>query len=113
MHTRSAVSRGIVIYAGLLVAGARCLHLQAAHPQDTPAARPSESAPVSPTPPSVAPPASPAVVLNRYCVTCHNSKLKTAGLMLDTLDVEHVGTHAEIWEKVTTKLRTREMPPPG
>src|SRR5438034_3133556 len=35
-------------------------------------------------------PASPGEVLGKYCVTCHNSRLKTAGLMLDTLDVEHV-----------------------
>jgi hypothetical protein len=51
--------------------------------------------------------------LDRYCVTCHNSKLKTAGLQLDTLDVSHVADHAPQWEKVVTKLRTGEMPPPG
>jgi hypothetical protein len=33
--------------------------------------------------------------------------------MLDTLDVQHVGSNTEIWEKVATKLRTHEMPPPG
>ena len=58
-------------------------------------------------------PASPGEVLGKYCVTCHNSRLKTAGLMLDTLDVEHVAGHEEVWEKVVTKLRTHEMPPPG
>ena len=26
-------------------------------------------------------------LLDRYCVTCHNQKLKTAGLMLDQMDV--------------------------
>jgi hypothetical protein len=26
-------------------------------------------------------------VITKYCVTCHNQRLKTAGLMLDTLDV--------------------------
>ena len=29
------------------------------------------------------------------------------------MDLEHVGEHAEIWEKVARKLRTGEMPPPG
>ncbi len=29
-------------------------------------------------------------LLNRYCVTCHNERLLTAGLMLDKLDVEDV-----------------------
>ena len=52
-------------------------------------------------------------VINKYCVTCHNGKLKTAGLLLDTLDVQHVGDHAEVWEKVARKFRTGEMPPPG
>ena len=52
-------------------------------------------------------------VINKYCVTCHNERLKTAGLMLDTLDVQHVGDRAELWEKVARKFRTGEMPPPG
>jgi cytochrome c551/c552 len=57
--------------------------------------------------------AAPRAVIDKYCVTCHNSKLKTAGLQLDTLDVERAGDHAEVWEKVARKLRTGEMPPPG
>jgi mono/diheme cytochrome c family protein len=55
----------------------------------------------------------PSQVLGKYCVSCHNSRLKTAGLTLDTLDVEHVAGHEDAWEKVATKLRTQEMPPPG
>ena len=46
------------------------------------------------------------------CVTCHNARLKTAGLLLDQVDASRVGDAAEIWEKVARKLRTREMPPP-
>src|SRR5712691_1419078 len=52
-------------------------------------------------------------VLNRYCVTCHNEKLKTANLMLDKMDVENVSQSAPVWEKVIRKLRTRAMPPAG
>ncbi|MXY18224.1 MAG: hypothetical protein F4Y57_14870, partial [Acidobacteria bacterium] len=52
-------------------------------------------------------------VLDRYCVTCHNGQLRTAGLALDALDVEHVTGHAETWEKVVRKLRARAMPPAG
>ena len=60
------------------------------------------------------PPASPhRAVLNRYCVTCHNEKLKTAGLLLDQMNVEHVSDGAPVWEKVVRKLRTGAMPPPG
>ncbi len=52
-------------------------------------------------------------VLNRYCITCHNEKLKTAGLMLDKLDLENVSEGAPLWEKVIRKLRTGAMPPAG
>jgi mono/diheme cytochrome c family protein len=52
-------------------------------------------------------------VLNHYCVTCHNEKLKTAGLMLDKMDLENVSAGAEVWEKVVRKLRTGAMPPAG
>src|SRR5262249_24296207 len=53
------------------------------------------------------------VILYRYCVTCHNEKLKTAGLMLDALDISNVGVEPQIWEKVVRKLRAGMMPPPG
>jgi hypothetical protein len=53
--------------------------------------------------------------VNRYCVTCHNERLKTAGLRLDQIDVDAVSTDeaAEVLEKVLRKLRTGSMPPPG
>ena len=52
-------------------------------------------------------------ILNKYCVTCHNRSLNTAGLQLDSLDMTRVAENAQQWEKVVTKLRTGEMPPPG
>jgi uncharacterized protein DUF1592/uncharacterized protein DUF1595/uncharacterized protein DUF1587/cytochrome c len=52
-------------------------------------------------------------LLNRYCLNCHNGRLKTAGLTLDDVDLEHVSDSAEVLEKVLQKLRTQEMPPPG
>ena len=52
-------------------------------------------------------------LLDRYCVTCHNDNLRTAGLALDTVDIARVGDHAEIWEKVVGKLRAGMMPPAG
>ena len=52
-------------------------------------------------------------VLNRYCVTCHSQQLLTAGLSLESLDVEQVGQKAEVWEKVLGRLRFRAMPPVG
>ena len=52
-------------------------------------------------------------LLDRYCVTCHNERLKTAGLTLDTVDVEQAAAHAEVLEKVVRKLRAGQMPPAG
>jgi hypothetical protein len=51
-------------------------------------------------------------VLTKYCVTCHNEKLRTAGLLLDKADIDHPASDLALWEKVVRKLRTREMPPP-
>jgi mono/diheme cytochrome c family protein len=56
---------------------------------------------------------SPAPVFNQYCVTCHNAKLKTAGLVLDPTELTRVSSNAETWEKVIRKLRTAAMPPAG
>lgn len=53
------------------------------------------------------------VLLDTYCVTCHNQKSATAGLALDKLDLEKAGEDAAVWEKVVHKLRTRTMPPAG
>lgn len=65
--------------------------------------------------PSARPP-SPVVSTERafvleYCVDCHNSEDKTAGLSLDTISLEGVHRHPEVWEKVVRKLRARQMPP--
>jgi len=53
------------------------------------------------------------VLLNQYCITCHNQRLKTAGLLLDSMDFEHVEKDAAAWEKVVRKVRTGMMPPSG
>ena len=52
-------------------------------------------------------------LLNQYCVTCHNQRLRTAGLMLDQMAIDDVGGGAEAWEKVLLKIRTGAMPPPS
>ncbi|HWE50096.1 MAG TPA: DUF1592 domain-containing protein [Bryobacteraceae bacterium] len=53
------------------------------------------------------------VFVNRYCATCHNQKLNTAGLALDRADVDHPPADAAVWEKVVGKLRSNAMPPQG
>ena len=58
-------------------------------------------------------PAPDPAFLKRYCITCHNQQLKTAGLALDALDITRVGADAETWEKAVRKIRTGMMPPGG
>ena len=67
--------------------------------------------------PASAPPApvnaaAPRAVLDKYCVGCHNARLKTGGLALDELDLSRLADHAEVAEKVALKLRAGMMPPP-
>ena len=49
----------------------------------------------------------------KYCTTCHNERLKTAGLVLDPAGVARPGDQSETWEKVLRQLRAGTMPPPG
>ena len=58
-------------------------------------------------------PVEPRALLDQYCVTCHNERLQTAGLLLDRSDVERIGADGATWEKVAHKLRSGAMPPAG
>jgi cytochrome c5 len=54
-------------------------------------------------------------LLDKYCISCHNARLKTAGLVLDrdNADADHVASSGDLWEKVLRKVRTQAMPPAG
>jgi hypothetical protein len=52
-------------------------------------------------------------MLSSYCFTCHNTRSKMGGLVLDTLDLQTPAENAQTWEKALRKLRGRLMPPPG
>jgi hypothetical protein len=67
--------------------------------------RPENARPQNPSPDQA--------LLNQYCIGCHNEKTKTAGLMLDKLDLTHPGQDPEAWEKVVRKVRAGMMPPSG
>jgi mono/diheme cytochrome c family protein len=58
-------------------------------------------------------PTTPRAFVDAHCVTCHNQKLRTGGLALDSLDVTKPSANAEVWERVIAKLRAGSMPPPG
>ena len=61
----TGMARAILSWVGILLAYAG--YVQSAGPQfDQPA-----------------PATAPSVTIDRYCIRCHNEKLKTAGLMLD------------------------------
>jgi mono/diheme cytochrome c family protein len=60
---------------------------------------------------AAAPAAGPQAVVDRYCLTCHNTRLKTGGLTLDGLTVAQAAQQPQVWEKVVRKVRTGMMPP--
>jgi len=56
-------------------------------------------------------------LLDRYCVTCHNEKLRTAGLSLDAaslhVEADKIPGDGATWEKVLQKVKGGFMPPAG
>ena len=82
----------------------------------TPSARAIATRAAAARPPGSSPSAAstekPRALLDRYCVTCHNDRLKTANLSLQGLDLTKLADQAELWEKVIRKLRAGVMPPP-
>src|SRR5262245_4470782 len=86
-----------LLISGWIGAAASSVEIWARQPQSTP---------------STASP-NPQALVNQYCVTCHNQRLRTAGLALDSLDAANPSANAEVWERVIGKLRAQSMPPPG
>jgi len=119
----SRMSRAIVVWCGALLAWGGFIQVQAARPaaddllpvashaMRVPAGRVLQAQSSSPA-------AAPAdldhgAVFKKYCVTCHNEKLKTGGLLLDKMNVGDLSADGEKWEKIVRKLRSRAMPPAG
>ena len=50
-------------------------------------------------------------VVTKYCVTCHNERTKTAGLMLDKANITDPSATADVWERAIRKMRVGMMPP--
>jgi mono/diheme cytochrome c family protein len=116
------------IVAAIALASATLHGGQAQQPQG--AQRPASASPAAPTP-SAATPARPVPIastprqapamavaaqrqlLDQYCVTCHNNRAKTGGVVLDTVDLTNVGPHAELLEKAVRRVRAGLMPPNG
>src|SRR5688572_25362894 len=52
-------------------------------------------------------------LVQKYCVTCHNSRTKTGGITFEEMNPADAASHAEVWEKALVKLRGGMMPPQG
>ena len=106
-------SRPLIYLGGFLAAiTTGYLQLQAAPGRPAAPALPQAAA-VQSQPAAAAAPLAPRAVLDKYCVGCHNERLKSGEIVLSGLDVTNVGPGAETWEKVLRKLHTQEMPPAG
>jgi hypothetical protein len=104
------VSAVIALWVGVGLAGTASL----AHQDQLPSTSPSAVRPVYQGGAAAAPATdSRQALLKRYCITCHNERLKTGNLALDALDLNSVGANAPVWEKVVRKLRAGVMPPAG
>jgi len=57
--------------------------------------------------------APPRALIDKYCIGCHNERLKVGGLALNNIASQSIGQNTAVWEKVVRKLRARYMPPVG
>jgi len=106
MLSKRRFVRVLTILATAWVVVAQLPAPQAAGPQagTTPAAAVSASSPAD----------SHRALVGKYCVGCHNARLKTAGLVLDTgVDLTNPSDNPAIWEKVIRKVSVGAMPPRG
>ena len=91
----------------LTVAAAFWLAVSAVSVADATGQNPARPADVA------APGPAQRAVLDRYCVTCHNARTKSGGLVLENIDLADVAARSDTWEKVVRKVRAGMMPPPG
>src|SRR5262249_55078404 len=94
--------------AWLRLTAAVAAALAVAHPGGQPAAAHAQSATSA-----VFDAQSARTLIDRYCVTCHNARMKTGGLDLASVDAAAPAQHANVFEMVITKLRAGVMPPAG
>ena len=106
MRTRLLFVTGAAVWAALLVG----VGAQKTVPPKPTAATPASAKPATPVQTSAA---DENAVVKRYCVGCHNDKMKTGGLSLEKFDANHASANAEVGEAMIRKLQAGLMPPPG
>jgi mono/diheme cytochrome c family protein len=90
-----AVTCGVLLVAVAVVP-------RAAGPQDAP--RPAPRRPAAD---------QHKAVVDKYCVTCHNARVRSGNLALDDIDFDDLSANADVIEKVLRKVGTGAMPPQG
>ena len=120
MNTRLLTAGCVALLSGALVSGQSARPAVGSKaspvtPKPVAAAGRPQAAPVAKakTPPPAAEVAAQRALVDQYCVTCHNARMKTADLLLDQLDLARLNDHGEIAEKIVRKLRAGLMPPTG
>ena len=107
-YVRNASGRVLLLTASVWLVAATMLPSAAERLLDS--ARDGQSTTLTPPPSDSAP---YRAIVDQYCVTCHNARLKTGDLILEKLDMSRVDGNAAIWEKVVRKVRAGVMPPQG
>ncbi|HKE84177.1 MAG TPA: DUF1592 domain-containing protein [Vicinamibacterales bacterium] len=115
-YVRNVSGQVLVLTASVWLVSATMLPSAAERPldsaRDTPLDSPRDRQSTTLTP-AASDSAPYRAIVDQYCVTCHNARLKTGDLVLEKLDMSHVDGDAAIWEKVVRKLRAGVMPPQG
>src|SRR5687768_3444922 len=91
MTTTRAMTAGMAVVMTMLVGAAP-------RGQSSPSDARGQKAAAAPAVATAESSAEIGAVVGKYCVTCHNQRLKTGGLTLDTEGLTNVGQHAEVWE---------------
>ena len=97
----------VVAAGGLPLQAATAAHQRRSVPPAQVAGGPGQAGPAPQLP------AAHQAFLDTYCVTCHNGRLRTAGLELDAATLGDIAGGAEVWEQVVRMLRADAMPPAG
>ena len=124
------MSPGVIAIAAMAVAvgtaGGRVPGISSGQAPAAAASAPPQAAGASAAAPTS--PAAVRVLLNRYCVGCHNERrvgaagaapsvldaqIRGTGLALDAVDTGRPSADAELWERVIERLKAGSMPPAG
>src|SRR5687767_319600 len=114
---RSSLLSGLSVVLALVMSALP--HAQAPAPRtaaQAPAPRTAAQAParravrpVASHPSAAGDPTQYAALLKQYCASCHNGRANSSatasGVVFDTIDLDHVGRDAAMWERVVRKLR--------